>query len=75
MNLKTFSLSGDGAAAAFESPLAAAGSGGRVVSSFTRVSRALVRSRNGGTDMSWAPRQISAHELMKCHVAVPLSTA
>lgn len=52
VNLKTFSFSGFGGGAV-ESPLADAGcGGGGDMSSFTRVLRALVRSRNGGTDMS-----------------------
>nr|GMC64828.1 hypothetical protein PanWU01x14_350390 [Ipomoea batatas] len=43
--------------------------------SLTRVFRALERSRKGGVEMEVAPQQISAHELMKCHVDMPSSTA
>ena len=73
-NLKTFSTICGGSAAA--SPLEdALGSFGEARSSFTRVSRAFARSRKGWVEMVSAPRQISAHELMKCHVAVPSRTA
>lgn len=73
-NLKTFSLSGGGFGLA--SPLdPSCGSGGSERSSFTRVFRALVRSKNGGVEMVDDPLQISAHELMKCHVEVPSRTA
>ncbi|KAL9685452.1 hypothetical protein QQ045_022902 [Rhodiola kirilowii] len=47
------------------------GVGGRAKSSLTRVFRAWSLSRNGCADIVSAPRQISAHELMKCHVDVP----
>ncbi|PON44167.1 hypothetical protein TorRG33x02_331390 [Trema orientale] len=79
-NLNTLSLSCgpalasplDGATLGSESPFdEACGSAGAVRSSFTRVFRALVRSRKGGTEMVSDPLQISAHELMKCHVEVP----
>uniref|UniRef100_A0A7C8YRW0 Uncharacterized protein n=1 Tax=Opuntia streptacantha TaxID=393608 RepID=A0A7C8YRW0_OPUST len=45
------------------------------MSSLTRVERACVRSKKGGRETDWTPLQISAHELMKCHVEVPSSTA
>lgn len=81
-NLKSFSLKGGSASAlpldvacgllASPSPLDVAfGSEGGGISSFTRVLRDLVRSRKGGTEMVEDPLQISAHELMKCHVDVP----
>ncbi|PON33698.1 hypothetical protein PanWU01x14_350390 [Parasponia andersonii] len=79
-NLNTLSLScGSGLASPFDgatlgskSPLdEACGSAGGERSSFTRVFRALVRSRKGGIEMVSDPLQISAHELMKCHVDVP----
>lgn len=66
-NLKTFSRSGGEAGSGVTSPLEE----GREMSSVTRVLRALVRSRKGETEMKWDPLQISAHELMKCHVEVP----
>ena len=71
-NLKIFSLS-----VGFASPLGVGvplGSGGER-SSFTRVLRALVRSRKGGADTDGEPLQISAHEVMNCHVAVPSKIA
>lgn len=43
--------------------------------SFTLVLRTCVLSRNGGEEMEVKPRQISAHELMKCQVEVPSRTA
>lgn len=61
-NLKTFTLTGG-------SGLLVSGARGRL--SFMRVLRALVRSRNGGTEMVWAPLQIWAHEVIKCHMEVP----
>lgn len=74
-NLKIFSLStGSG----FASPLAEGGGllgSGKERSSFMRVFRALVLSWKGWTDGKGAPLQISAHELMKCHVEVPSRTA
>lgn len=70
-NLKTFSLS-TGSCLAAASPLDwECGSGGSEGSSFTRVLRDFVRSRNGGTETEVAPLQAWAHELMKCHVEVP----
>ncbi|CAN1158727.1 hypothetical protein LINPERHAP2_LOCUS22297 [Linum perenne] len=76
-NLKTFSLScgASGLAAAADSSSPVAGGGGEW-SSFTRVLRALVRSRKGGLETELdLPLQISAHELMKCHVDVPSKIA
>lgn len=71
--LKIFSLSGGWG---FASPLdVAGGAEGGERSSFTRVFRALVRSRKGMGDVEGAPLQISAHALMKCHVEVPSRTA
>lgn len=73
-NLKILSLSWG---AGFASPLdeADCGSGGSERSSFTRVLRALVRSRKGETETEEAPLHNSAHELMKCQVEVPSRTA
>ena len=73
-NLKIFSLS---AGAGFASPLEVGGplGSGSERSSFTRVFRALVRSRKGGADVEGEPLQISAHEVMNCQVAVPSKTA
>ena len=69
-NLNTFSLiCGWGFATTLD--LVENGSRGAERSSFKRVLRDLVRSRKGGTEMDSAPPQISAHELMKCHVEVP----
>ena len=50
-------------------------SGASGISMLMRVERALVRSRKGRTEIEWAPLQISAHELMKCHVEDPSKTA
>lgn len=75
-NLKIFSLSG-GLGMGFTSSMwgVAGVPEGRVRSSFTRVFRALVRSKKGGADVEGAPRHVSAHELMKCHVDVPSKIA
>lgn len=78
-NLKILSRRG-GSTLAVTSPLVAdlAGSGasdGGERLSLTRVLRALVRSRKGGTEMEVDPQQSSAQEVMKCHVEVPSSTA
>lgn len=67
-NLNTLSLSfGSALALDDASPL----DGGGERSSFTRVFRAWVRSRKGWAEIDFDPLQISAHELMKCHVEVP----
>jgi hypothetical protein len=60
----------------FASPLAAGLLGsGKERSSFTRVFRDLVRSKNGRGVLGGALLHISAHEVMKCHVEVPSTTA
>lgn len=71
-NRKSFSRS-FGAAAATAMMSACGGASG--ISRLTRVVRALVLSVKGESEMEWAPLQISAHELMKCQVDDPSSTA
>ncbi|CAO2821205.1 unnamed protein product [Amaranthus hypochondriacus] len=69
---KSFSRSlGAAAAAAVMSGC----SGASGISILMRVERTLVRSRKGRTEIEWAPLQISAQELMKCHVEDPSKTA
>ncbi|KAL9250920.1 hypothetical protein AKJ16_DCAP04806 [Drosera capensis] len=65
-----------GGDAVVEFPLDSGGGGGWERSRGTRVLRDLVRSWKGGTEtVQVAPEEISAHELMKCHVEVPSRTA
>lgn len=72
-NLNTFSTR---CGADLASPLLTlSGSGGRERSSLTRVLRASVRSRKGGTETEEDPLHIWAHELIKCHVEVPSKMA